>query len=30
MSTRFNLFDNEIGARFAKRFAGTGLGGGRR
>ncbi|MFJ1652731.1 carboxymuconolactone decarboxylase family protein [Streptomyces sp. NPDC088337] len=25
MSTRFNLFDNEIGAKFAKRFAGVGL-----
>ncbi|MFD4952029.1 carboxymuconolactone decarboxylase family protein [Streptomyces sp. NPDC058451] len=25
MSTRFNLFDNEIAAKFAKRFAGAGL-----
>ncbi|MFJ8540649.1 carboxymuconolactone decarboxylase family protein [Streptomyces sp. NPDC093586] len=25
MDTRFNLFENEIGSRFAKRFAGTAL-----
>ncbi|WP_217142643.1 carboxymuconolactone decarboxylase family protein [Streptomyces sp. AC627_RSS907] len=25
MDTRFNLFENEVGSRFAKRFAGAGL-----
>ena len=25
METRFNMFDNEIGARFAKRFANASL-----